>query len=154
MPNIESIEKLLMEIDFDIEVEREPKFFSYAPDKIVYFGDKFTDEEKDIFMSVYADIGLFFDCSMETFVVLHEVGHIMTLSHLPDIEKAFIFHEYVEGAKQIKRLEDPRKEFRAYVDLFVERMANEWAIAFIQKDPDLVERLDKAVKKYYESEVF
>ena len=154
MTTLESVEKLLMEIDFDIQVEREPVFASDSAEKIVLFGDKFTEEEKDIFMGVYVDIGLFFDCSMETFAVLHEVGHIMTLSHLPDIEKTFIFHEYVESAKQIKRLKDPSKEFRAYVDLFVERIANEWAIAFMQKDPDLVQRLDKVVKKYYEDEVF
>ena len=63
------------------------------------------------------------------FCLLHEIGHHMTFENLTaeDIQNDLICRQVI-----IPNIEDEERQGQAYINLFAERLATEWALNYIQ----------------------
>jgi hypothetical protein len=87
----------------------------------------------------YEDYGIHY----ETFVILHEIGHLQTVP----THKGFERYTRLEKKINKSKMEDYEKLI-AYFNLEVEKNADKWAIEFIRKFPIIIQDLDQSIHSY------
>lgn len=119
-------------IDVDIEVAN---LFAYDDtDEVIYITDEKDelDVAWDVFILEYLKDEFYLDIKgkgeyiCEMYSLLHEIGHSKTM-HL------FDFDEYEREADKL-----PDEDFLAYRKLYGEYLADDWAVSFINKYPEVL----------------
>jgi hypothetical protein len=71
-----------------------------------------------------------------TFSLLHEIGHYITLE---DVPSNVIYSSYDKDMMKVQRAESYYEYEKAYREITIEKMADLWAIAFIEAYPEVLE---------------
>lgn len=126
--------------------------FSYGPEsRKIYVPENktFTLEEKawwKRFMMKYlaTEYGLYLSVSDDyIFSLLHEIGHYITLEGIPtDI----IYNKYNEAYRKMNQTKNAYDYEVQYRQISIERMADLWAIDFIQQFPEVLSVCKEALQ--------
>jgi hypothetical protein len=108
-------------------------------------GDWFDNETQEHFNELNKTYRLNEVVSPETFIVLHEIGHIESVKHLKPQSVSFLLSKYVREVNELINTDLPYNLLaRKYVNLKLERKANRWALNYIKANPEMVAKLEKA----------
>lgn len=100
---------------------------------------------EDVMFSVLKELGYIFDVSMPTFMVLHELGHILSRSAIKgDVSEHLALYEL--SVSHISTLKEPLR-MRTYYRLYLERLANEKANEIYMHAYPRVKALDYLIKE-------
>lgn len=149
MVNILDIERIVNKINPDVTIYQSLDFASDALGGTIVLGEQFDDDFKKVIEQVYNHIGIIPTCSLETFAVLHELGHIETLGHMHEEDLEEKVENYLLQKDVVKTAQTDFDEFYQYTQLEIEQLANDWAVEFMQADPLLVAELDRTMAQYY-----
>jgi hypothetical protein len=127
------------EADNESDIKRKTVFYNFGADWI-------DQDMQDNLREVHRYFPISGSVKPETFIVLHEVGHIESLKHYTTASVGFALKRY---ARHIDALMDNETlpyylKARRYTLLALERKANKWATDFIKNNPDIVQELEKA----------
>jgi hypothetical protein len=110
-------------------------------------GDWFDNETQEHFNELNKTYRFNEVVSPETFIVLHEIGHIESVKHLKPQSVSFLLSKYVREVNELANTDLPYNLLaRKYVNLKLERKANRWALNYIKANPEMVAKLEKAFR--------
>lgn len=142
---IKVIDKFVQEIDPEIEVEEGDEFESDVFNKVVYAAiDEyfFVYEDEVLHQILLKEKGYNLEISLQMFSILHEIGHIMTISKYKDkLDKAMEYDRL--RFNLIKTHKNSLNLLREYKKLDLEVDADEYAYAYYQENKEKVLELDK-----------
>ena len=151
MVNVLDIERVINKVNPDVSVYQSLDFASDALAGTIVLGEQFADDFKEVIQQVYNHIGIIPTCSLETFAVLHELGHIETLGHMHEEDLEEKVENYLLEKDVVKTAKTDFDEFYQYTQLEIEQLANDWAVDFMQANPSIVAELDRTITQYYKS---
>ena len=148
MNTLSQMERLINQINPNVDLIEAFDFASAAEDERIHVGHSFDEDFAQVIRDVYNKVGIHFHCSLETFALLHELGHIETLKDLHEEDYEDLMYHYAVGVDQSKMADTDFGQFYAYVNLPIEQMANDWAVTFIETHPSFVTDLDRIMVQY------
>ena len=105
----------------------------------------YESANEDVLVSVLKELGYIFDISVPTFMVLHELGHLLSRSAIKgDVVEHLALYEL--SVKHIAKLKEPYR-MQAYYRLYLERLANEKANEIYMHAYPRVKALDYLIKE-------
>lgn len=138
--------KFLKNIDEDIELFEGEISQSDSINKTIYFDFleyPFKSSDEQLQMEILRERNIKIDVSLPTFIMLHELGHIMTINKLEKKEK--YLNEYDKKVSKISKIYNKRDKLNAYKNLTLERLADEYAYQIYKEKYMTVKHIDKTI---------
>lgn len=104
----------------------------------------FNDDSRVNLQEIYRVYPIAKTVSAETFITLHEVGHIESTKNYHSDRVGMMLSKYVKQVERINANTKYSLQSRRYVKLELERNANVWACKYIEQNPNIVRQLEKA----------
>lgn len=148
MDTLSKMELLINEVNPDVDLIEDPDFASAAENQRIFVGEAFDEDFAEVVRAVYKKAGIHFSCSLETFALLHELGHIETLKDIHEEDYQDLIYHYEVGKEKAEQADTDFDQFYQYIQLPLEQLANDWATTFIETHPSLVAKLDRTMVQY------
>jgi len=147
MNKLELYQELVNIVDDEIRVVYSSGSYADIDGKIIELDDGKSKSPLDLFedcLQPYLLIDMGFDvtkyCSLETFSLLHELGHIVNGWINP--------LEYKNFLDTFNGKEYPiYKIIKSYLELDDEYYATQWAYEFVKKNKNVLKRLEKEIER-------
>ena len=147
--NNEILKEFIHSIDKDIDIQYTYDYSSNMFDKIIYIGLGDRDIQNHLNDYLKIDIGYdYFEyCTSTTWSILHELGHIMSVSGNTSLESEF--EAYSESIKAIQLNDElsPYEKVKHYMELPLEVKANKWAYEYLMNNKSKIKKLEKEMYK-------
>lgn len=142
--------ELLREIGFpNVKVKAHSVMMSNMYDNKIYVDKSwFTSDTKDskIIKKIYKKMGWKISVSMGTFAVLHELGHVISVKMLKDLD--YELKMYEKNVYMLAQAGLPRKQEMAYYrNLKLESLADKIAYTIYLMNEPVIKKYDKLLKK-------
>lgn len=144
------VENFVKEINQDIKVEFETQFVSSITEKTIYIGllplIQGYKSNEDL-QEIYKQKGFEYN-DFHIFALLHEIGHIESVKDFNDFELFMQMLVYRTDVEELNKNSKNDREFlEKYIELPVEKMANEWALDFYKTNK---QKIVDFTKKFYD----
>lgn len=145
------IQTFLDENSFDCMVQESTEFWYDEVDEMIFYAFAVTEKHDELFNNFNHELGLKYNCDNFILSLFHEIGHHETLHLIEPEERAF-------DEKVIDQIESKSElgieDYSLYYRLTSEQIATQWAVDYINNNPEKVKALwDKvqpAILKFYE----
>ena len=146
MKSISYISRFIQSISPTTIVKREKAYSSNMFDDVIYVGNNLYDEQQDDLVPyLYIDMGFDYTpyCSKETWSLLHELGHIMSVKDKSYDEKLVLFTVYnLEITKILNNEKSLYAKVYNYMHLDLEYNASKWAYNWLINNKRKVRRFE------------
>lgn len=118
-----------------------------ADDSIIYINPEMyvnrDVENLDMIWNYYMSENFKIEVDVATFVILHEIGHILTLSHLSPLELNQYLWDYNRKCYELQQLATEKQRVKAYRNIAVEKMADTKAYELYNTYTKEIKEFDK-----------
>ena len=142
--NKDNIVQFVHSIDDTITVIFSDLYESDMVDKILYVGNTKNNDFNELYKYLYLDSGYNYHnyCSYNTFVLLHEIGHIMCSDTYDNLEDELSLYQY----QRLINLNDKELSIYTkivnYMNLQLEKDANDWAYRYLLANTYKIKKLE------------